>query len=79
MTTYQAIRQLYPRSRRQDAVGIVHNSCASRVYQCIYCKDSESCCNRYPPTKRVKEFVRTHNKVCGAKIVTWAETPTETF
>lgn len=63
MTTAEAIRKQYPHLRRRQPVAIGVNTSARRVYGCL-CGATESCCNKYPPTKRVKAFVAEHNASC---------------
>jgi hypothetical protein len=63
MTVAEAIRKQNPRLRRTMPVAIEVNTAARRVYGCL-CGASVSCCNKYPPTKRVLAFVAAHNATC---------------
>jgi len=72
-TLYQAIRALHPRARRPLPVGIIHNGSSRRVVECIHCGATESCCGKYPETKRVRQFRATHNAECGAELIRQAE------
>lgn len=72
MTMYDAIRKLFPHSRRGQPVGIIVSTSRRRVVQCIRCGATESCCNDYPETKTVRDFRAKHDAACGAALIAQA-------
>lgn len=73
MTVQEAIRKLWPRSRRLHPVALSKSTSSRRVYDCILCGEIETCSNNWPVTRRVERFEAKHNAECGAKILAKAE------
>lgn len=70
-TTWLSVRRTrFPRLRRPEPVGIIHNGGTKRVYQCAFCQDRISMATQHPVTKRVRMFCRNHNTQCLAKAMT---------